>query len=227
MQKPITEISSATTMATEIDLELKQKIDSMSDEEVQAMNAYNPVVRAVTSGQTFNKNITDTDLELFASITTLGKQIKEVKDGDLSCAEMTLAAQANTLDLIFNSLVCKAANSQQVAQFETYMRMALKAQNQCRTTYEALVEIKNPKPMAFIKQQNIGLNQQVNNDAAPCTNEISVNSSNELLEAQNGEWLDTRATGAAVGTDQELEAVGVIDGGQDTRRENTLKSERP
>lgn len=75
MKKPITETPPAITTATETDLELEQKIASMSDEEVQAMNAYNPVVRAVTSGQTFNKNITGTDLEHFASITTLGKQI--------------------------------------------------------------------------------------------------------------------------------------------------------
>jgi hypothetical protein len=197
------------------DAELEQKIASMSDEEVHAMNAYNPIMRAVTSGQTFNKNITGTDLDIFASVTTLGKQIKEVKDGDLSCAEMTLAAQANTLDLIFNSLVCRAANSEQITQFEAFMRLALKAQSQCRTTYEALAEIKNPKPMSFIKQQNIGLNQQVNNDAAPCANEKSINPSNELLENQNGEWLDTRTTGTTIGADKELETVGAINRGQD------------
>lgn len=212
MKEPIAETPSAITTAADADLE--QKIASMSDEEVQAMNAYNPIMRAVTSGQTLNKNISGTDLDIFASVTTLSKQIEEVKDGDLSCTEMTLAAQANTLDLIFNSLVCKAAKSQQLAQFETYMRLALKAQSQCRTTYEALVEIKNPKPMAFIKQQNIGLNQQINNDATPRTHENSVNSSNELLEAQNGERLDTRATGTAIGTDQELETVGVINWGK-------------
>lgn len=216
MEKLMTDTPATTTESTENDLDLEQKIASMSDEEVQAMNAYNPVVRAVTSGQIFNKNMTSTDLELFASITTLGNQIKEVKDGNLSCAEMTLAAQANTLDLIFNSLMCKAANAQQLAQFETFMRLALKAQGQCRATYEALAEIKNPKPMAFIKQQNIGLNQQVNNDAAPLTHEKSVNSSNELLEEnQHGQWLDTRTTGTTIGTDKELETVGIIDRSKD------------
>jgi len=161
----ITETPPAITTTTEADHQLEQKIASMSDEEVQAMNAYNPIMRAVTSGQTLTKNITGIDLDIFASITTLSKQIQEVKSGDLSCAEMTLAAQGNTLDLIFNGLVCKAANSQLISHFETYMRLALKAQSQCRTTYESLAEIKNPRPMAFIKQQNIGVNQQVNNDA--------------------------------------------------------------
>lgn len=94
---------------------------------------------------------------------------------------MTLVTQANPLNLIFNSLLCKASNSDQLTQFESYMHMALKARNQCRTTYEELAEIRNPKPMAFLKQQNVGLNQQINNDAAPCTNEISVNSSKQTI----------------------------------------------
>lgn len=214
MKKSIKILPPASTTTTAADTDLEREIASMSDEEVQAMNAYSPVFRAATSGQTLNKNTSGTDLDIFASISTLGKQIKEVKDGDLSCAEMALAAQANTLDLIFNSLVCKAAKSQQLAQFETFMRLALKAQSQCRTTYEALAEIKNPKPMAFIKQQNVGLNQQINNDAVPLKHEKSVNSSNELLENQDGEWLDTGATSTTVGTDQELEAVGIINWGK-------------
>jgi hypothetical protein len=173
MKKQATGTLPDKTTTTEAEHKLEQKIDSMSDEEVQAMNAYNPVVRAVTSSQTLNKNISGIDLDIFASITTLGKQIKEVKDGDLSCAEMTLAAQGNTLDLIFNSLACKAAKSERLNHFDTYMRLALKAQSQCRTTCETLNEIKNPRSMAFIKQQNIGLNQQVNNDATPRAREIN------------------------------------------------------
>lgn len=201
---------------TETKQELEQQVASMSDEQVLASNAYSPLVRAIASGQGFTKNIIDTEVDIFASISILAKQIENVKAGDLSCAEATLAAQANTLDLIFNSLARKAANSKLLNHFEAYMRLALKAQSQCRTTYETLAEIKNPKPMSFIKQQNIGLNQQVNNDLAHSKNEELINSSNELLEVQNGERLDTRATGTTIGTDQELETVAAINRCQDT-----------
>lgn len=102
-----------------------------------------------------------------------------------------------------------------MSHFDTYMRIALKAQSQCRTTYEALAEIKNPRHMAFIKQQNIGVNQQENNDAAPRAHEKFINSSNELLEAPNGKRVDTRAAGATIGTDKELEAVETLSGGKD------------
>ena len=49
-----------------------------------------------------------------------------------------------------------------------YKRQALKAQAQCRATLEALAEIKNPRPVAFVKQANIsGGHQQVNNGMQP------------------------------------------------------------
>lgn len=211
MEKLPSKNSISNGTLTKTNQELEQEITEMSDEQVLASNAYSPLVRAIASGQGFTKNITDTEVDIFASISILAKQIEDVKAGDLSCAETTLAAQANTLDLIFNSLAREAANSKLLNHFETYMRLALKAQSQCRTTYETLAEIKNPKPMSFIKQQNIGLNQQVNNDSAHSTNEKPINSSNELLEVQNGKRLDTRTEGSTIGTNQELEAVEVID----------------
>ena len=43
-----------------------------------------------------------------------------------------------------------------------------KRQAQCRATLEALAEIKNPRPVAFVKQANIsGGHQQVNNGMQP------------------------------------------------------------
>lgn len=205
----------APIKATDANPKPKQKIDNMSDEEVLAMNAYNPIVRAITGGQAFTKNITG-EVDLLASITVLGKQVAEVHEGNLTSAEETLAAQANTLDLLFNSLVRKAANSKLLNHFETYMRVALKAQSQCRTTYEALAEIKNPRSMAFIKQQNIGVNQQVNNDTTHSAHEKSINPSNELLERQDGERLDTRTTGEAIGIDKKMETMEAINRVQDT-----------
>jgi len=50
---------------------------------------------------------------------------------------------------------------------ESYMRLALRAQNQCQATLRTLGEIKSPKNVAFVKQANIAKNQQVNNNATP------------------------------------------------------------
>ncbi|MDP3856769.1 MAG: hypothetical protein Q8Q73_03305 [Stagnimonas sp.] len=76
-----------------------------------------------------------------------------------------MAAQAHTLDAIFNHPACRAAHnlSEHLPAAETYMRLALKVQSQCRTTLESLAAIKNPT-VVFAKQANIAHGpQQVNN----------------------------------------------------------------
>ncbi|MGH8608246.1 MAG: hypothetical protein ACREX9_12750 [Gammaproteobacteria bacterium] len=44
--------------------------------------------------------------------------------------------------------------AQYLNQHQTYMLLALKAQNQCRQTLAALAEIKNPRRTTFVGQQN-------------------------------------------------------------------------
>ena len=39
---------------------------------------------------------------------------------------------------------------------DKYMCLALQAQSQCRTTVGALGELKNPQPVAVVRQANIG-----------------------------------------------------------------------
>jgi hypothetical protein len=82
-----------------------------------------------------------------------------------------LAIQAHTLDTIFNELARRSAANvgEYMEAAERYMRLALKAQSQCRATIETLAEIKNPKPVAFVQQANIANGpQQVNNGPLPC-----------------------------------------------------------
>jgi hypothetical protein len=99
-------------------------------------------------------------------VSELGRQIDAVNGGDLARAEGILIAQAHALDNIFANLARRATNQEYLKQWEAYMRMAMKAQNQCRMTLETLATIKNP-PVVFAKQANInnGGQQQVNNGA--------------------------------------------------------------
>jgi hypothetical protein len=47
------------------------------------------------------------------------------------------------------------------------MRLALKAQSQCRATLETAAAMKNSQPVAFVRQANVAHGpQQVNNSAA-------------------------------------------------------------
>jgi hypothetical protein len=84
-----------------------------------------------------------------------------------------------------------------------------------------LAEIKNPRPVAFVKQANFAQGpQQVNNSVEPAVPRARENENlqNKLLEARNDECLDTRATSAASSRDPALETVGALDRTEDTRR---------
>lgn len=83
----------------------------------------------------------------------LSTQVNAVLDGDLSRAESMLVTQAHTLDALFNSLLRAAMSIEGTPYFEQYLRVALKAQSQARTSLEALGRIKNPT-VAFVKQAN-------------------------------------------------------------------------
>jgi hypothetical protein len=59
-----------------------------------------------------------------------------------------------TLNAMFTQLANQSTQSQCVDQLDRYMRLALKAQGQCRATLETLAAIKNP-PTLFARQANI------------------------------------------------------------------------
>ena len=139
----------------------------------------------------------------------LTEQINEVNKGNMGRPEAMLVAQAHTLDVLFNSLAelahLKAHNT------ESFLRLAFKAQSQCRATLETLAAIKNP-PVIYAKQANISNGpQQINNGVpapAPQAEKIK-NQPNELLEAQHGSTtLDSRTTGATIGKDKAMATVG-------------------
>ncbi len=151
----------------------------------------------------------DTGVEGFRD--ALGEQVTVAQSNDLGRAEGMLTAQAHTLDAIFNNLARRSAgnfNAGYLPAGETYMRLALKAQSQCRTTLETLAEIKNPKAVAFVKQANIGENVQVNNaSAANVSHERARENKkppNELLELQHGARLDFGTPRTAVGADPHM-----------------------
>lgn len=158
-----------------------------------------------------------------ASVTDLVEQIgqhaKTVRDGNMDRPEAMLVAQAHTLDTIFNSLAQRAAQNMAAGYMQatdTYLRMAMKAQSQCRTTIEALGELKYPKSATFIKQQNVANQQQVNNGSAISAptraHEKDITPTNELLEKSHGKRLERRTSGTASKVNPKLETVGALNG---------------
>lgn len=154
------------------------------------------------------------EIELQQLIESLSEHMDEINDGNLQRVENMLFGQAQALQSIFVNLARKASGQEYLKQYETFLRLALKAQSQCRVTLEALAAIKNP-PVIFAKQANIANgHQQINNGAAiPAHAHAEENKTeqNKLIEAQHGNYLDTGTTGEASGSNQTLETVGAID----------------
>jgi len=177
-----------------------------------------PEVGAAAVIESWQKDTHDVN----ALAVELTRQSEAVNRGDLSRAEAMLSAQAHALHDVFVNLARRAVSQDYLKQWEAYMRMAMKAQNQCRMTLETLAAIKSP-PVVFARQANInnGGQQQVNNGPAPASGAVRAsaqahagkpkNDQTGLLGVSDGEWLDTGTAGTASRTDPRLAPVGAID----------------
>lgn len=213
VQKPTDYTNSAVTVQT-------SSADPNAFAAAVARKLTRPEVTAAAVIESWQKDTHDVN-ELVAE---LARQVDAVGAGDLRRAEGMLIAQAHALDNIFANLARRATNQQYLPQWEAYMRMAMKAQNQCRMTLDTLATIKNP-PVVFARQANInnGGQQQVNNGAAPdhANNSAQVRAGTHaaketieqtgLLEASDGERMDARATGATSGADPHMATLASID----------------
>ena len=205
-----------------VTIELRDESDDL--DAATARNLSRPEVQAAAAIQKMEGD----NYEVNALIRELSEQVQAVQRGDLSRAEAMMIAQAHTLDELFCNLA-RRSYANIVAGHgdagERYMRLALKAQSQCRTTLEGLAEMKNPRPVAFVNQANIANGpQQVNNGSfPPCTRagaharEVQ-SAQNQLSGSTRGLLPNARASGIASGTHSAMEAVGEIDRTEDHRR---------
>ena len=133
-------------------------------------------------------------------VDKLREQSAAVNRGEFNHMEAMLMNQATGLQSIYAKLTERAMIQEHMPNLEAFMRMALRAQNQCRATLETLAAIKNP-PVIFAKQANISNgHQQINNGTMKDTRTgKTINQQNELLsEVKHGETMDTTRTGTAI-----------------------------
>jgi hypothetical protein len=184
-------------------IDVRQDINELPDDAV-ARTLTRPEVLAAVTIQHWQGNVS----EVNAIAQILSLQFGDVTNGNMARPEAMLLAQAHTLDELFNNLARQAKNQENLRWYETYLRLALKAQSQCRSTLEALSAIKNPA--IFTKQANFANNQQINNGvpAQASHAEENKNQQNKILEHTHGERLDTRTKGEAIPVNSHLEALG-------------------
>ncbi len=112
----------------------------------------------------------------------------------------------------------RAIRVEHISQLEAYLKLALRAQSQCRATWEAVSAIQNPPVAGYVNQANIAHGpQQVNNEASR-TRE-NGNAPNKLLEETEHEpdqWMDRGTPEKTERIDSAVETVGEVDGSENT-----------
>jgi hypothetical protein len=99
-----------------------------------------------------------------------------------------------------------------VPGFEVNMRIALRAQSQCRATLETLATIKNP-PIVYARQANVTSGpQQINNNVVAPSQARQIETEQTQLSRGTHELLpDTRASSETSQVNSKLETLGEFD----------------
>ena len=192
------------------DLKVTRMPDEPPQDAVARLGLDAPVNAALTSNALLGRLYGTDAVDAPACVKAIDGVCQQVVGGDLAPLERMLTAQALVLDQLFGDLTRRALMAPHPKARELDLRLALKAQAQCRTTVEALAEIKRPTSTIFAKQANVAHGpQQVNTGPPPSRGKKSGTQQNELLEdGDHGQWLDTRAPGKAGRTDPAMAAVG-------------------
>lgn len=203
-----------------MNIEIQRRNDE-TEMEALARSELDPAAGNAGIVRTFSASSGD---DLTALHGAISKSSAAASSGDLSEPESILMSQAHSLNAIFIALAHRAAANmgEHLQATETYLRLALRAQGQCRATLETLAEIKNPRSVTITRQANIAGQQIVNNGtlhAGGCGNQKTEN---ELLGGIYHERLDIGAAQAASGTYQDVATLEAIDGGENSRREGTI-----
>lgn len=189
-QHPSSKSSQAAVPASSQRALVIEQYQGESDDSATARKVLRPTVGAAVIADAF-KIPGMPVLSLPELVNELDKQCKAASANDLTRCEAMLIAQAHTLDAIANRMALAAFNQfdKSVVAVEVCMKLALRAQSQCRATVETLAAIKNP-PVVYAKNANIAHgHQQINNGCAPATfaqAPASEKPPNGLLGVTNG-----------------------------------------
>jgi hypothetical protein len=151
-------------------------------------------------------------IDVPALMDHLREQAAAANRGDLSQAEAMLMNQAAALQSLFVRLTERGLGQSQMPNLEAFIRLALRAQSQCRATLETLAAIKNP-PLVYARQANVTSGpQQINNGT------MGPSQARET-ENEQSKLLDAGAAGEAIPGHSSLETLGKVDRAKVSRRQ--------
>ena len=171
---------------------------------------------AVAAHHFADPNVAD-GLSLKDCVETMRDRVDASERAATDSVERMLRAQAVTLDVIFVEMAKRAAFNldESLQTCESYLRMALRAQDQSRKTAETLATLRNPGSVVIAKAANITHGQQINIGTVNRRDlhhqdEQPRYSPNELLAVGDGERVESGKEGASGRTDTPVEAVDQV-----------------
>ena len=189
----------------------------------EIVNAANPLVDApeakdklslagiLTSGAFVATNIVGTYVKTSVSpeniYKSVGAQINCVNSGDLTQVEGMLLGQAIALQSMFHNLAERAKGADSLQKVQCLTQLALRAQACSRNTLQTLIEVKNPRQVAFVKQTNVAQTQQVNNGPLTVSREKKIKEEpiELLVEDSHGSTkMDSGTKAEAGGVDEDM-----------------------
>jgi hypothetical protein len=150
-------------------------------------------------------------LDVPSLLAILQDQAAAANRNDPTQIEAMLINQATALQSLFARLTEKALGSGRMSNFEALLRMALRAQSQCRATLDTLSSIKTPS-VVYANQANVTTGpQQVNNHAPGSTLGNSTKKPQNKLSGDDDELLSNSRTSSNEGRiNQKLETLGEV-----------------
>jgi len=126
-----------------------QAEDGESRDKLLARVALEPGARHAAIGSNYAASLFSDGHQtpIMASTAAIGDAMAKARNGDKAMPSDILAAQAVVLDTMFTELARRSAGNmgQYIDAAERYMRLALKAQANCRATLEALAKLHQPR----------------------------------------------------------------------------------
>ncbi|CAK0767824.1 conserved hypothetical protein [Gammaproteobacteria bacterium] len=157
------------------------------------------------------------DIDTPTLLQHLRDSAKTVINGNLAHCEAMLMNQAFALQALFTKLAMRGMGQNLTEHFDADMKIALRAQSQCRATLETLAAIKNP-PVVYARQANVtsGPQQIVNGIPAPSqARKIETGQSKPF--SGDGHGLVTGIQSEAIASNPAMAAVGAVNRPEDSR----------
>lgn len=154
----------------------------------------------------------------------MGELMSKAEGGDKALASRMLAAQAVTLDAMFTELGRRSAANmgEYIEATDRYMKLALKAQSNCRATLEALTKLHQPREQTV---KHVHVNEGGQAIVADQIHQHGGKGKNGKSSEQSHTTGTTGRSAALLGQDSQRNGVPISSGEREEKVPNARRNQ--